>query len=603
MHTYVWVWRQLRRYGWLNPTIAVAAMVLVVARAVLEGASLVLLVPLLDVIQSKGMPAADANGAITRLAIEAAAWAGIQFEAWSLSALIFVMIALREVVNYVSVVFFARLTAENERLLRRHVLTGSLRGRPVLTDQLGTGAFVELASYHCRASGQIIDNLIEAFSVVVTCLAYGSVLVLGAPLVALGGIGILAFVLLLVTGTVRNVSHLSHQQVATQQTFTRHVGEWYACRRLIKLAMAEDRERGRADQQSAKLVQMHVAIARAGAVTRSLIIVAIMGVILAGLVVLARMESVTLSLVTAGVLVIMRVLPLALSMARIRQAIANRTANLDRVVSVIRTLEAAEEPECGSLAFTGLNHAIEFRSVTIRYPGTEQPSLDGVDLTIPARQVTALVGPSGAGKSTLVDLLPRLIDPSEGEIMMDGHSVTDFSLASLRSHIAFMPQHVTLMDDSVTENVRYFRPEASLEDVQKACRLAHADEFIERLPEGYETRVGEGGIRLSGGQRQRLALARALMCDASILILDEPTSAIDAENEKRIQDALDELVSRTDMTVIVIAHRLSTIQRASHLIVLEKGRIIQQGNPAELRNEESWYSKVLRESLDPSDGN
>jgi subfamily B ATP-binding cassette protein MsbA len=221
----------------------------------------------------------------------------------------------------------------------------------------------------------------------------------------------------------------------------------------------------------------------------------------------------------------------------------------------------------------GFKNEIEFRDVSFSYADDEgiKQALKGINLTVPRGEVVAIVGPSGAGKSTFVNLIPRFFDVTSGAILIDGHDLRDLSLASLRQQIAKVTQETILFNDTVRNNISYGRPDIPMSVVIETAKAALAHDFIERLPEGYDTVIGEKGFRLSGGERQRLAIARALLKNAPILILDEATSALDAESESLVQAALGNLMA--NRTVFVIAHRLSTVRRATRIAVLEGGRI------------------------------
>jgi ATP-binding cassette, subfamily B, bacterial MsbA len=246
--------------------------------------------------------------------------------------------------------------------------------------------------------------------------------------------------------------------------------------------------------------------------------------------------------------------------------------------------------------------AIEFHDVSFAYGA--KPVLNRINLTIRAGEVVALVGISGAGKSTLADLIPRFYDVSSGRITIDGVDIRDVSLATLRSQIGIVTQHTFLFDDTVRNNIAYGDPQRGMEDVAAAAKAAHADEFITSMPNGYDSVIGEMGMQLSGGQRQRLAIARALLKDAPILILDEATSALDSDSERMVQDALERLM--TERTTLVIAHRLSTIRKADRIVVLVDGAIAEEGTHEELLARKSEYSRLYslqmleeQNSLDP----
>jgi subfamily B ATP-binding cassette protein MsbA len=239
---------------------------------------------------------------------------------------------------------------------------------------------------------------------------------------------------------------------------------------------------------------------------------------------------------------------------------------------------------------------IEFRDVAFAYDDAQaRPILRGVSFTVQAGQVIALVGRSGAGKTTLVNLIPRFYDVTGGAILVDGVDIREVTLASLRAQVGIVTQETILFDDTVAANIAYGRPSASREEIEQAARAAHAHEFIVGLARGYESTIGERGQRLSGGQRQRLAIARALLKNSPILVLDEATSSLDTESEMLVQGALANLMK--DRTSFVIAHRLSTIRRADAIIVMDRGRVVEVGRHDELLARGSRYARLYELQL------
>ena len=230
-------------------------------------------------------------------------------------------------------------------------------------------------------------------------------------------------------------------------------------------------------------------------------------------------------------------------------------------------------------------------------PRPTQAALGDFTLDVRPGETVALVGPSGAGKSTVLQLLLRFYDPQQGRVVLDGVPVHELGLQDLRARMALVPQEAVIFSTRALENIRYGRPGASDEDVRAAARAAHADEFLLRLPEGYDTFLGERGVRLSGGQRQRIAIARAMLKDAPLLLLDEATSALDAESERMVQAALE--TAMRDRTTLVIAHRLATVQQADRIVVIDQGRLVEQGTHAELLRAGGLYARLAALQFKP----
>lgn len=300
----------------------------------------------------------------------------------------------------------------------------------------------------------------------------------------------------------------------------------------------------------------------------------------------AKLPNGTL-LALVGALVL--IYPAFKSLSRIHLMMQKCLAATTKVFELLDRAPAIQDaPNAQPLA--EVRGSICFEEVTFTYPGKDAPAVKGVSLTVPVGSTCALVGESGSGKSTLLALLQRLYEPSEGRVTIDGRDLRDISQASLREHIATVSQDVFLFHDSIRQNIRYGRLEATQEEIERAAETAHAHGFITAQPQGYETVIGDKGCNLSGGQQQRLSIARALLKDAPILLLDEATSALDSESEKRIQAALETLAK--GRTVFAIAHRLSTILKADQIVVMDHGVIKAVGKHADLYERSPEYRRL-----------
>ena len=258
--------------------------------------------------------------------------------------------------------------------------------------------------------------------------------------------------------------------------------------------------------------------------------------------------------------------------------------------SIFEMLDEAEEADPGQTELKNTRGDVRFESVSHQYAGADKPSVQNFTLDVKAGETVALVGASGAGKTTLINLIPRFWAPTSGEIYFDGVAQSSVTLKSLREQISLVSQDVVLFDDTIAANIAYGNEKATREEIEAAARAAYLMPFIETLPQGLDTTVGEAGSKLSGGQKQRISIARALLKDAPILLLDEATSALDTESEKYIQQSLDELMK--GRTTFVVAHRLSTIIGADKIVVMKDGQIQEVGKQQELLDKKGLYAHL-----------
>ena len=289
-------------------------------------------------------------------------------------------------------------------------------------------------------------------------------------------------------------------------------------------------------------------------------------------------------------LIVFRLLTPATAVNRMYSEIWNTLPALESVLKFLKT-EDKQLMENGNVKFTALKEGIQFDHVTFRYSDLGNPALDDVTFSIPKGEVTAIVGVSGSGKSTIINLIARLYDCSEGRILLDQTDLREFDIPTWRQSLAVVSQDTLLYNDSLMNNLKFANADATDEEAMRAAELAELHQFVEELPEGYDTHIGDNGVRLSGGQQQRIAIARALLSNPDLLILDEATSALDSNTESSIQLALDSFGK--DRTVVIAAHRLATICNADNIIVLKEGKVIEQGTHAELMLQSGLYRELV----------
>ena len=380
-----------------------------------------------------------------------------------------------------------------------------------------------------------------------------------------------------------NVSHVTEEAVVGQQ--------------VVKVFRGQDAERQRFRSVNNRTRRLHMRMAVTHLASSSLVQIAA-GLAMVLLMFIATRPSM-LNEISAGTFTaiftaMLATIPPLKRLTTVQSQVQKGIAAAD---SIFQVLDTDAEQDAGSYKVGRVEGSIDFDKVTFRYKSGGREVLKDISFSVPAGSVVALVGHSGSGKTTLAGLLPRFYFDYEGSIRLDGHELSDYELDNLRSQISLVSQSVVLFNDTVAGNIAYGAlAGAPREAIIKAATDAHAMEFIEQLPEGLDTLVGENGTLLSGGQRQRLAIARALLKDAPILILDEATSALDSESERAIQNALAEVMRHR--TTLVIAHRLSTIENADQVIVLDHGRVVEAGTHAELLELGGAYARLYQTQFD-----
>jgi subfamily B ATP-binding cassette protein MsbA len=423
-----------------------------------------------------------------------------------------------------------------------------------------------------------------------TIILFGAFLALISVKLLLFSAVFLALGALLIRLATRQASTLGDAVVRENKAFGLHIWERVQALQLIRIFGREADESAVMAQLSqrvrSRLLHLDLLWGTPGPLTEGGILI-----LIGGLILVADQVEVGLASLAAFLTLLYRLQAPARELMEGRVAIEGMTA---AVADVDTLIEATRVPflKDGTREVGSLKYGIALENVSFAYSTGEAPVLRDVDLFIPAGQTTAIVGASGAGKSTLLSLLCRFEDPTGGQILIDGIPIKGLRLASWRDRIALMTQDVQLFHDTVAANIAYACPGADKADIQAAACLAHADSFIADLPDGYDTYIGDRGLRLSGGQRQRLALARTILRGSDILLLDEATNALDVELEQAFQETLS--TYSHGRTVIVIAHRLSTVLRADQVVVLQGGRVVERGRPADLMRARSRFEELHR---------
>ena len=587
------------RFPWLR---AGFLFLLYAGALAFESLAVSLFVPILLFFERKGdVPAMTAESRGTELLFDAMMWLGLPTSLGMLMGMAFAAILLRQAGTYGRILYGAYLQEEVLSDIRTDLYRRYSQVHTGFQENLRIGGFINGVVVEARSAVSSLMLFIDLSALVLTIVIYIAMMgLISAPMTLLV-VALVALVAISMRGLMLKMVQTSRNATTANAELMGFLSERLAASRLIRLSGMERVESS--EMQTLSRMQMNTIIELRRIGARSEVLV---DPIIAGLgfgLIYAAYMYLSMPLATIGVFlfILLRMMPVAKSFVTLRQNILSRIGSLEVVRALSRDLDAHREPVGGSLEFNGLQEAIRFDHVSFTYPSAADPALSDISLSLMKGQVTAVVGPSGSGKSTLVDLLPRLRDPDAGRITVDQVALEEFSVASLRRGIAYASQAAQIFDISVADHVGYGSDTRDETHLRRALRLAGAEGFVDALPLGMQSRLGQAGAQFSGGQLQRLDLARVIAADAPVMILDEPTSHLDAESENAFRRALQHLRSEGNATILIVAHRLHMIDWVDQIVVLRNGQIEARGRHQELLESSAWYRQAYSRENDGVD--
>ena len=481
----------------------------------------------------------------------------------------------------------------------RNEMFGKLLSLPTkFYDNHATGTLISKLTFDVTqvttAATNVVTIVVRDSIVIVGLLAWLFYLDWKLTLLSLVMAPVIIFIINSISGRLRTSSRDAQRAMGD---ITQVIEESVTAHRVVKLFGGQQYEGGRFSDQ-ANWVRRHAMKQATAAAANVPLVQMVAAGVLAVVVYIATVQARSDATTVGGFLsFVAAMLMLTAPLKRLTGVSEHLQRGLAASESVFELLDTPSEADTGKTVISRVSGRLEFEHINMAYLQDGRLALRDICLTIPAGQMVALVGASGGGKSTLANLVPRFYVPTSGRITLDGHDLADMTLTSLRANIALVSQEVVLFNDTVAANIAYGQMrEVSEAEIIAAAQAAHAMEFINEMPQGLQTLVGEKGVRLSGGQRQRIAIARAILKDAPILVLDEATSALDSESERHVQAALETLMR--GRTTLVIAHRLSTIEKADRIVVLQKGEIVEDGTHQQLLVKNGVYAQLHRIQFD-----
>ncbi|WP_372839282.1 ABC transporter ATP-binding protein [Phaeovulum sp.] len=530
---------------------------------------------------------------IMRDIIDSMVASGDRAKVFAVALTVLVIFTVRGAANYIQAVFLSRAGNSVIANQQRRVYDRILRHGVAFFKDTASSDLLMRVTYSAQAARTVIDTIVTAFvRDLLTLVGLVVVMIYQQPTLSLFSLLIAPLALVGVRYILKRVRAIVEQEIASLTEIIKVVQETSVGIHVIKAFELEEQMQARMNEAVAQVEKRANGIARLQAATSPLM-ETLSGFAIAGVVAVSAINIFSDAPTTPGQL--MSFITALLMAYEPSKRLAKMRVSIEAgMIAVRQMFEIMDAPltlveASNATALPDSPGEVRFRDVSFGY-GAGREVLHGLDISFPAGRTTALVGPSGGGKSTIMGLVMRLYDPTEGVVEIDGQDLRETTFASLRQRISYVGQETFLFSGTVAHNIALGRPEASEDEIIAAARAANAHDFIEAMPNGYQTDIGENGGALSGGQRQRLAIARAILRNSAILLLDEATSALDSKAEAQVQDALDHLTA--GRTTIVIAHRLSTVLGADKIVVIRDGAVIEQGAPKDLLSQPGAFREL-----------
>lgn len=585
-----------RRVLWLagnERRAAIVVALLGLISAIFEGIGLSFLIPLASLAMGDGM---DTSIPVIGPMLD---WLMARYELTSVHIVLFVVgfFVLGIVVSYLNIVVSNILAMRFAHALRVNVFESALSRKMSEIESMPSGKLVNDLATETWQACDALFIVIKVAIQLITCAVFLGFLLMLSPFYTAILIAMTALMAITVHLATHAVRRLGADAVAANEQFMAYVWDALGGLRVIRGFGREPHERRRFVENSGRISAIFTRLGILSGLVGPITQIMTVGMI-ASILAIAFWRGDPLSGLVGFLAIAYRVQPRISIILGARTKLRSLEASIAAIEKGLEGFPDAIEPH--GRPFSGLSRGVVLEAVFARYPNAERPALRDVSCSFPYGKVTAVAGYSGAGKSTLVALLLRFIEPERGRILIDGVPLSDILPESWHRRIAFVEQNAFLFNASVRENIGYGDLDADFEAIREAARVAQADQFIAALPEGYDTMIGDNGVRLSQGQRQRIALARSLLRKPDVLILDEATNALDRPTERALRDAI--AGARDVRAVIVIAHRRETIDTADHVIVIDKGQVVEAGTPEELLRARGVFSQLYLDDVSAAQG-